>query len=154
MDECEERLKKFISDNSIKCEHLHFEESCHSVKGAAKAANAKPEDFVKNICMVASDNGLIVSIVKGEDRAGLKRVAKALGIERPRLATAEEMLEKTGYPAGGIPSFGYSAVFLIDQRVMEKAVVLSGGGSENSLVKISPKELQRANKGRVVRVRK
>jgi len=104
--------------------------------------------------MIAEDKSLVVCIVKGEDRASAKRAAKALGIERPRLATAEEMLEKTGYPAGGIPSFGYPAVFFIDQKVMEKAVVYSGGGSENSLVKISPKELQRASKGRVARAGK
>ncbi len=37
---------------------------------------------------------------------------------------------------------------------MEKETVYTGGGSENSLVKISPKEILKANKGMVVRVRK
>jgi len=27
----EEKLKNFISDNGIKCKHMHFEQSCHSV---------------------------------------------------------------------------------------------------------------------------
>jgi prolyl-tRNA editing enzyme YbaK/EbsC (Cys-tRNA(Pro) deacylase) len=37
---------------------------------------------------------------------------------------------------------------------MEKEVVYSGGGSEKSLVRISPQELQKANQGQVVRIRK
>ena len=37
---------------------------------------------------------------------------------------------------------------------MEKDVVYSSGGSENSLIKISPKELQRVNKGIITKIRK
>jgi Cys-tRNA(Pro)/Cys-tRNA(Cys) deacylase len=154
VDQYEEKIKKFVQDNNIQCEHLSFNQSCHSVENAAKTANANTDDFVKNICLIDSNGNLIVAIIKGEDRASTSRVEKALNIERPRIATPEEILQKTGYPCGGTPSFGYNAKFLIDPRVMEKDVVYSGGGSENSLVKISTKELQKANKGYVVRVRK
>lgn len=154
MNEYEEKIKKFLQDNNIQGEHLHFEQSCHSVEEAARAANANTDDFVKNICMIDSENNLIVAIVKGEDRASTKRVSKALNIERPRTANDQEILQKTGYPCGGTPSFGYQAKFLIDPRVMEKETVYTGGGSENSLVRISTKNLQKANSGEIVRVRK
>ena len=154
MNQYEEKLKKFLQDSNIQGEHFSFNQSCHSVEDAAKAANANTDDFVKNICMIDSNGNLIVAIVKGEDRASTSRVAKALNIERPRTATPDEILQKTGYPCGGTPSFGYDAKFLIDSRVMEKDIVFTGGGSEKSLVKISTKELQKANKGKIVRVRK
>ncbi|MFH1440050.1 MAG: YbaK/EbsC family protein [Candidatus Woesearchaeota archaeon] len=154
MNEYEEKLKNFLLDNKIQGEHLSFNQSCHSVEDAAKAVNAKADDFVKNICMIDSNGNLIVAIVKGEDRASTSRVEKALNISRPRIATPKEILQKTGYPCGGTPSFGYEAKFLIDLRVMEKFDVYSGGGSENSLVKISTKELQKANNAEIVRVRK
>jgi prolyl-tRNA editing enzyme YbaK/EbsC (Cys-tRNA(Pro) deacylase) len=154
MNVYEEKLKEIIRKNNIQAEHLSFEHSCHSVEEAANAANVASEDFVKNICMIGSDGNLIVAIVKGEDRASTSRVATALSIERPRIANPDEILEKTGYPCGGTPSFGYEAKFLIDQKVMDKEVVYSGGGSQNSLVKISTKELQKASDGIVVRIRK
>ncbi len=154
MDKYEEKLKKFLRGNDIQAEYLIFDQSCHSVEEAAEAAHADIRDFVKNICLVDSEGNLIVAIVKGEDRASTTLVGKVLGIERPRAATPAEMLEKTGYPCGGIPSFGYDATFLIDPKVIEKEVIYSSGGSENSLIKISPKELQRANKGNIVRIRK
>lgn len=150
----EEKLKEFLQTNNIKAQHLSFNQSCHSVEEAARAANARPQDFVKNICMIDSKGNLIVAIVKGEDRASTKQVGKVLNIERPRTATPDEILEKTGYPCGGTPSFGYQAQFLIDPKVMEMDTVYTGGGSENSLVKISAKELQKSNQAEIVRVRK
>ena len=154
MDPYEEKLKRFMRDNNVNGEHLSFRESCHSVEEAASAANAGPDDFVKGICMIDSNGKLIVAVVCGGDRASTSRVEKALNIDRPRVATPKEALEKAGYPCGGIPSFGYDARFLIDPRVMERDAVYTGGGSVRSLVRISPKELLRVNKGEIVRVRK
>ncbi len=154
MNEYEKKLKQYMQEHGIIGEHLIFQESCHTVQEAAAAAKAKPEDFVKNLCLIDSEGNLITAIVKGEDRASIKNIGKELKIEAPRKATPEEILEKTGYPCGGTPSFGYKAKFLIDTKVMEKEHVLSGGGSENSLVKISPKELQKANNGQVSVIRK
>ena len=154
MSDCEEKLKTFMRVNQIKGEHLSFGQSCHSVEEAARAANADRKDFVKNICMVDSQGNLIVAIVKGEDRASTKRIGKLLNAERPRTATPEEILEKTGYPCGGVPSFGYEAIFLIDPKVMGKDTVYSSGGLEKSLIRISPAELQKTNNGLIVRIRK
>jgi len=150
----EEKLKKYIRDNNVKAEHITFNKSCHSVEEATKTANVNIDEFVKNICMIDSNENLIVAIVKGEDRASTSRVEKALNIEKPRTATPNEILQKTGYPCGGTPSFGYNAKFLIDPRIMEKEFVYTGGGSENSLIKISTKELQKVNNGEIVRIRK
>ena len=154
MDSYEEKIKKYIKDNKLKAEHLSFEISCHSVGEAARAVNASAEDFVKNICLIDKEGNLIVAIVKGEDRASTKKIGKALGIERPRTANPQEILEKTGFICGGVPSFGYLATFLVDPKIMEKEEIYSGGGSEKSLIKISSQELQKANQGQVVRIRK
>jgi prolyl-tRNA editing enzyme YbaK/EbsC (Cys-tRNA(Pro) deacylase) len=154
MTNYEEKLKQYIKDNNIKAEHLSFNQSCHSVLDACKVVNAVPEDFVKNICMFDKDNNLIVAIVKGEDKVDLTKIAGILNIPKPRIATVDEILEKTGYPCGGTPSFGYKAIFLIDSKVMEKEFVYSGGGSEKSLLKISTIELQKANNGQIVKIRK
>jgi Cys-tRNA(Pro)/Cys-tRNA(Cys) deacylase len=150
----EENLKAYMRTNQIPCEHLTFAESCHSVAEAAKAAGVSADDFVKNICMIDSNGSLVVGIVKGEDRASTSRVAKILKVESVRIATPEEILEKSGYPCGGTPSFGYPACFLVDEKVLQKEVVYTGGGSENSLVKIRPSDLLMANTGKVARIRK
>ncbi|MFA6064498.1 MAG: YbaK/EbsC family protein [archaeon] len=154
MDSLEIKLKEFIKHNHIPCEHFHFEQSCHSVKEAANAVNTQPTNLVKNVCLVGEKDKLIIAIVSGEERVSTTRVAKTLKLNSVRTATIEEILKLTGYPAGGVPSFGYNAIFIIDDQVMEKEHVYTGGGSENSLVKISPKEIQKQNNALIARIRK
>lgn len=153
MDTHEQRLQAYIQEQHIQAEHLSFDQPCHSVAEAARAVNASPQELVKNICLVDGDDQLITAIVKGEDRVSVSRIAKALQKDGLRMATPEEILERTGYPCGGTPSFGYQATFLIDPKVMEREVVFTGGGSETSLVKISTEELVRANQGTILRIR-
>ncbi|MGI6129635.1 MAG: aminoacyl-tRNA deacylase [bacterium] len=154
MEQFAHKLRNFIASQGIEAEHLVFNQSCHSVEEAARAVQAQPEDFVKNICLIDNDGNLIVAIVKGEDRVSTKRVGKALGIDPPQVATPDQILTKSGYPCGGVPSFSYNAQFLIDPRVLEKDVVYTGGGSENTLVRIAPDKLVAANNGKVARIRK
>lgn len=150
----EERLKAFMKERGIDGEHKTFAESCHSVAEAAEAAGVTPQDFVKSICMLDETGSLIVGIVKGEDRASTSRVAKALNVSAVRVASPEEVFERTGYPCGGTPSFGFAAKFLIDPKVMEMEFVYMGGGSETSLVKIRPSEIVKGSGAEVQRIRK
>ena len=154
MNPYDEKLIRYIRENTIEAEHLCFDCSCHSVAEAAKAVGGVPEDLVKNICMIDSLGAIVVAIVKGNDRVSTSRVAGHLGVDAVRTARADEILDRTGYPVGGTPSFGYPATFLIDPKVMEKEIVYSGGGTPNSLVKITPARIVAANGGAVVRIRK
>ena len=154
MNSSEQRLQAYLQEQQIQAEHLSFDQPCHSVAEAARAVNASPEELVKNICLLDSDGQLITAIVKGEDRVSISRIARTLQKEGLRLATPAEALEKTGYPIGGTPSFGYQATFLIDLKVMEREIVFTGGGSETSLIKMRTEELVRANRGTILRIRK
>ena len=149
----EDKLRGYITENGIQAEVISFTQSTHSVAEAAAAVGAESEDFVKSICMVTMGGKLVVAIVKGEHRASTSRVAKAMGIPRPRVANPEEILELTGYPVGGTPAFGYDAVFLIDPKVLEKEKVYSGGGSGNALTYMSTDEMHRVNGAKVARLR-
>lgn len=153
MDTFEQRLQTYLQEQQIRAEHLLFDQPCHSVAEAARAANASPHELVKSICLLDGDDQLITAIVKGEDRVSISRIARALQREGLRLATPEEILERTGYPCGGTPSFGYQAMFLVDPKVMEREFVFAGGGSETSLVRIRTEELVRANQGTILRIR-
>jgi prolyl-tRNA editing enzyme YbaK/EbsC (Cys-tRNA(Pro) deacylase) len=150
----ESKLHAYIQQRGIPAEHLIFETSCHTAAEAAHSAGATLEDLVKNVCLVTDTGIFAVAIVKGEDRVDDKRVAALLDSKKAKHATAEAVLAHTGYAVGGVPSFGYEAPILIDERVMEKPWVLTGGGSDRSLVRIAPETLVEASGGRVVVVRK
>lgn len=154
MREYEEKLKEIITSQDINAVHLSFDELCRSVTEAASTVDAGPEDFVKSIVMVDREGNVIIGIVKGEDRVSTSRVGKVLGIDRPRIASPDEILGLTGFPLGGTPGFGFKATFLVDTRVLEKEKVYLGGGSEYALTYMPTDELVRVNRGRIARIRK
>jgi len=154
MREYEEKLRKYILENSIDAEQFVYEDICHSAEDAAVAAGTTLENIVKNICLVDPEGNLIVAILKGDDKFDLKKITEFLSIKKLKTATPEQILEKTGYICGGVPSFSYPATFIIDTRVMESDFVFTGGGSQFSLVKISPEALKKANSGNIVDIRK
>ncbi len=146
MNDYERKLVDFIRNTGITAEHLIFQTSCHSVEEAAASANANSKDFVKNVCIINETNdSLIVCIISGDKKLDLKKLAVMIGTKKLRFATAEEILQKTGYPMGGTPSFGYTAKFFIDNAVLTKTVVYSGGGSQNALTKVAPLEIVKFN---------
>jgi Cys-tRNA(Pro)/Cys-tRNA(Cys) deacylase len=154
MEEYENKMKTYIEEKNLSAEHYRLSESCHSVEEAAQAVKASSDEFVKNICLIDENNRLILAIVKGKDRASTTLVGKVLNISKPRLANEREILEYTGFPVGGVPSFGYKAVFLVDPKVTEQHFIYTGGGSPHSLIKIKVEEMLKINEGRVVRIRK
>ncbi len=147
------KLEEFIRANGVVCEHVKFSQSCHSVAEAADAVGGQTSDFVKNVCLEDEEGNIVVAIVKGEDRASKQNAAQVAGAKKLRVASPEAVVEKTGYPAGGTPSFGYEAKFLVDERVLEKQFVWTGGGSQDALVKIAPREMLKWNSGQVGRIR-
>ena len=154
MDNSHNGLKEYLKSSGVEFEHLVFDKSCHSVKEASMASNEKEENFVKNVCMSDESGNLIVAIVLGNRRASTKRVAKALGVDKIKVATPEFIEQKSGYKIGGVPSFGFDAVFIVDNEVVQKEYILTGGGSEFALVKIDTKDLITLNNAKVCRVRK
>jgi Cys-tRNA(Pro)/Cys-tRNA(Cys) deacylase len=154
MSEYEEQLTQYMNENRIEGELLSLGESCHTVQDAADAVGADVDEIIKNICLMDSEDNFIVAIVKGAHRVSTSRVAKVLGVESTRTATPDEILQYSGYPVGGVPSFGFDAIFLVDPKVMEKEVVYSSGGSTTSLLKVATKVLLDSNRGKLVRIRK
>jgi prolyl-tRNA editing enzyme YbaK/EbsC (Cys-tRNA(Pro) deacylase) len=152
-DAFHDKLLAVIAEKGIQCDHLIFDRSTHSVAEAAAAAGITAEDFIKSICMMTTDGRVVVAVVKGEDRADRRAVQQLLGLTKLSIASPQEMLDKTGYPAGGTPPFGFAATFVIDERVFGKDVVFGGGGSDRALIRIAPRELQRANGASVAHIR-
>ena len=154
MSEYEEKLKQYMKDNNIEFEFFSFDQSCHTVQDAADSLGADIDEIIKNICLISSDDQFIIGIVMGKHRVSTSRVAKLLNFESVRTATPEEILQHSGYPVGGVPSFGFDAIFLMDKKVLEKEAVYSSGGSQNSLIKVSTKTMQQMNDAQIARIRK
>ena len=82
------------------------------------------------------------------------KLGQALNGNMPEFATQKQVEIGTGYLIGGVPPCGYEATFVIDELVMQNNLVYASAGSSYSLMKVSPKEIQRINQGLVAKISK
>jgi prolyl-tRNA editing enzyme YbaK/EbsC (Cys-tRNA(Pro) deacylase) len=156
MSDSSNRIKRWIEDNNVNAEMLSFSERVYTVGEAVAASGHPVERFTKSIVMLTSDERLVITLVPADARASTDRVRKALGlIDRPRIATAEESESYLGQQLGGnSPLNASNATILIDPKVLERDWILTGGGDDRNLIKISVAELKRVVTYTEARVRK
>ncbi|MFH0961804.1 MAG: YbaK/EbsC family protein [archaeon] len=140
-----ERLEAFLKERGAAGEIISFSGSVHTVAEAAKEAGVGEGDLIKTVVVLA-ENVPIIAIIPGDKRLDLGKFRLLCGTGKVRIASPEEVLETTGYPAGGVPPVfeGFKGLkILIDPLVLGRELVLGGGGDSQSLLRISPREIVR-----------
>jgi Cys-tRNA(Pro)/Cys-tRNA(Cys) deacylase len=141
----EKKLKQYIEDNNIDCDHIRYKKSVHTVQDLMNVSGLGLSVITKTIIFKGENEKTIAAVVPALFRVSSKRVGKVLEVVSPEIASPEEAYEKTGYPAGGMPCFGYDSILIIDPKVFENEYIHTGGGSEFSTTKINTEELKKLN---------
>ncbi|TAL48600.1 YbaK/EbsC family protein [archaeon] len=149
---CEEKLNDFIKTNNISAKHLQFDEGIHTVQDTLRVTGIDLKYITKSMIFKDRQGRTVVGMVPAEFRVSTSQLCKAMNAS-VELCSPQESLERTGYPVGGMPCFGYDAVVVIDNKIFENEHIYTGGGSEFSLVKISTEELKRILKPIIARIR-
>ena len=151
-----QRIKNWIQKKQVDAEILSFAESVHSVADAIAASGYPIEKITKTIIMITQTEELVIAMVPAEHRASTERVRKSLALsERPRIATPDEIENRTGQQAGGnSPLNVANAKILLDPKILEKDWLITGGGDDRHLIKISTAELKKVITYTETRVRK
>ncbi|WP_456394674.1 aminoacyl-tRNA deacylase [Thermococcus sp.] len=109
--------------------------------------NVKPSHVIKSLLFIADDGPLLV-IVDGESRASLKKLEKLFG--NVRMAKPAEVKAITGYAVGGVPPVGVPVRTVVDRHVLERDVVIGGGGRIDRLIRIKPGKIVEFQKAEVL----
>jgi len=118
---------------------IEFDESVKTVEQAAKKVQA--EKIAKSIVMVDADGEPLVAIVPALSKISYRKLKGLLSVRDVRLANAQEVLEHSGYPVGGVPPFNNIKRVLLDQQLLQKETAIVGGGDVNKLVEIRTKDM-------------
>lgn len=116
-----------------------------TVTQAALAIGAAPELILKSLLFVTDAGAAVLGIAAGTGKVNRARLAAASGLTRLTLADAATVQRVTRYPVGGVAPVGHvePVPVVIDQRVMALPLAYGGGGAEELLLEISPREIQR-----------
>ena len=108
---------------------------------AAEAFGVKPEEIAKTLSLRVGERAFLV-VTKGTARLDNKKAKAAFG-GKPRMLNAEEVVDVTGHPVGGVCPFGLKTPLQIycDISLKDFNEVVPAAGSTNSAVRISPQRM-------------
>ncbi len=153
-------LIRYIADYGIDAALVVPGQKTPTVYLAASALSCAEDQIIKSVLFIVKvDSGQAVAMVitNGSMPIDYHKLSGVFGVSRKRirLAPPEIVLACTGYPAGGVPPFGYSTTIAtyVDQYVLEQSMVYGGGGDEHTLLRVAPEELIRVTAATIVDVR-
>ena len=146
-----ERVSAALRAAAVDARIEQFEEGTPTARDAARAVGCELSQIVKSLVLVA-DGAYVLVLVPGDRRADEGAVAETLGVERVRIAKAEEVVRATGFEPGGVAPFPQRAVTqtLMDRSFFQHDVVWVGAGTSAHMAALPPGELQRLTKARTV----
>lgn len=137
-----ERVRRFLARHGIEAEFRVFSEPLATVGAAAAALGVEPERIAKTV-ILAADGGPVQVVAAGDRRVDRRRVAAVLGVSRLRLARPEEVLDWTGFVAGGVAPVGSLRPLptLLDESLRRFDHVWAGGGIPEALLRLRVADL-------------
>jgi prolyl-tRNA editing enzyme YbaK/EbsC (Cys-tRNA(Pro) deacylase) len=127
-----------------------FPEGTRTAEDAARAIGCDVAQIVKSLVFVA-DGVPVLALTSGRNRVDPSKVAALFGASDVRKATADEVLDATGYAIGGTPPFGHPQPLpcLVDEDLMGFDEVWAAAGTPDSVFPLTPAELTTASGGTV-----
>ena len=132
-----ESVRAWLTANAPDLRLIETQESTATVESAARALGVEPGRIAKTLAVRAGDR-LFLLVARGDARLDNRKCKDELGA-RPRMLGAEETLELTGHPVGGVCPFGLKTPLpvYLDRSLQDFDVVYPAGGSLNTSVEIS-----------------
>lgn len=131
-----------------------FPDGTRTAADAARAIGCELGAIVKSL-VLDSDQGPVLVLTSGANRADETKVARALGRTGVRRADADTVRAATGYPIGGTAPFGHPAPLptLLDEDLLTYDVVWAAAGTPDTVFPVTPRDLVRTTGARVTDLR-
>jgi prolyl-tRNA editing enzyme YbaK/EbsC (Cys-tRNA(Pro) deacylase) len=136
-----ESVRAFFRDKAPDITVIETADSSSTVELAAKAHDVEPAQIAKTICLRIGDRTLLV-VASGTARLDNRKAKDVLG-GKPRMLDAQQVLDATSHPVGGVCPFGLPAPLPIycDVSLRRFTEVVPAAGSTNAAVRIATERL-------------
>ena len=134
-------VRAWLLKNAPDLKLIEVDESTATVEAAARALGVEAGMIAKTLAVRAGDH-LFLLVARGDARLD-NRKCKDEFRQRPRMLGADETLELTGHPVGGVCPFGLKnavSVYL-DVSLKKFGTVYPAGGSLNTSVEVPTERL-------------
>ncbi len=134
-------VRAFLAAHAPDIEILEVTTSTATVALAAAAHGIEPDRIAKTLSLRLRDEPILV-VVSGESRLD-NRKYKDRFAAKAKMLDAEEVLEATSHPVGGVCPFGLPRPLRVyaDVSLRRFDVVVPAAGSPHSAMRIAPERL-------------
>jgi prolyl-tRNA editing enzyme YbaK/EbsC (Cys-tRNA(Pro) deacylase) len=138
------RVSSVLREAAVDATVQEFPEGTPTAKAAALALGCDLSRIVKSVVFVC-DRLYVLALVPGDRRCDEEKVAAAVGAVEARIATADEVVEATGFEPGAVAPFPRRAVArtLVDRLLFQYPRVWIGAGSSSHMAGLAPADLLR-----------
>ena len=137
----EQSVRAWLGANAPDLRFIEAHDTTATVETAARTLGVLPGQIAKTLAVRAGEH-LFLLVARGDARLDNRKCKDALGA-RPRMLGAEETLDVTGHPVGGVCPFGLATALPVYVDVSLKAfdTVYPAGGSLNTSVEVTTDRL-------------
>ena len=149
-------LESYLRNKGINARILTFEGHTITVEDAEKQLGISRERIIKSLLFIDENGSPILGITTGNRKISNKKLRRACGARKLKLADPQAVKVLTGYEVGALPPIGHKKPIrtFIDPKVMSFNRVYGGGGAINALLEIDPKDIQRISQAEIVDISK
>lgn len=137
-------LADFLEKHGVDAQIIDTGEETASVAASSEILGLSRRKIAKSI-VFQSDIGVIVALMRGDQRVSENKLADAMGAKEVQLANPEAVRKMTGYSVGGVPPVGHKRdkdlIYVMDRKLLECDRVYAGGGDSKSQLSIKVKDI-------------
>jgi prolyl-tRNA editing enzyme YbaK/EbsC (Cys-tRNA(Pro) deacylase) len=136
-----ESVRAWLAEHAPDLRLIEVAASTATVATAAQALDVEPGRIAKTLAVRAGEH-LFLLVARGDARLDNRKCKDEFGA-RPRMLGAEETLEVTGHPVGGVCPFGLEQPLpvYLDVSLQAFELVYPAGGSLNTSVEVPTNRL-------------
>jgi Cys-tRNA(Pro) deacylase len=142
-----ERVASFLREAGVEGRIEEFDAGTPTAEAAARAVGCTLAQIVKSL-VFECDGSAVVVLVPGDRRADARKVARAAGCRKAKVAGPDEVRAATGFEPGAVAPFPLPRVqrILVDRHILAHDRVWIGAGSPRHLATLAPADLVRLTK--------
>jgi Cys-tRNA(Pro) deacylase len=142
-----EDVRRFFRDRGLEDPVFEMDESSATVDLAAKAVGVEPGRIAKTLAFSLKDRYILI-VTKGDARIDNKKFKKCFHT-KAKMLSADEVLEITGHPVGGVCPFGLKNPIdvYLDVSLKDYESVYPAAGSGNSALRVTPEDMLKLTGG-------
>lgn len=145
-------VREFFVARDLQLPIVELDVSTATVALAAEAHGVEPGRIAKTLAFRVRDGRVILLVASGVARIDNRKFRASFG--KGKMLPAEEVVEVTGHPVGGVCPFGLAQALpvYVDESLRNFDEVLPAAGSVNSVVRMAPDMLVTITQGQWVDV--